>query len=84
MSRRLQVLDETEWNELRRAAQQHGVTGSEWVRAALRTVQHQRSTVDTHRKLEVVRAASRHDFPTGDIYEILGRIEEGYRRRYSG
>jgi hypothetical protein len=82
MSKRLQVvLDETEWNELRRAAQQHGVTVSEWVRAAIRTAQHQRSTFDPYRKLQVVGAASRHDFPTGDIDEILAQIEAGYRQR---
>jgi hypothetical protein len=82
MSKRLQVLlEENEWDELRRAAQQHGVTVSEWVRAALRTAQHQRSTADPHRRLEVVRAATRHDFPTGDIDEILAQIEAGYGQR---
>ncbi len=29
-------------------------------------------------KLRAVRAASRHEFPTADIDEMLGEIERGY------
>jgi hypothetical protein len=30
------------------------------------------------KKLEVVRAAARHAFPTADIDQMLGEIEHGY------
>jgi hypothetical protein len=33
---------------------------------------------DTGKKLEVVRAAVRHEFPSGDIQQMLAEIERGY------
>jgi hypothetical protein len=30
-------------------------------------------------KLRAVRAAARHEFPTGDIDQMLSEIEQGYR-----
>ena len=33
---------------------------------------------DAGKKLEVIRAAARHDFPSGDIGTTLAEIETGY------
>jgi hypothetical protein len=79
MSKRLQVLlDETEFREIRRVAKRNGMTVAEWVRQALRVAQQKEPAVDTMKKLETVRAAVRHEFPTGDIATMLAEIERGY------
>jgi hypothetical protein len=79
MSKRLQVLlEESELREIRRAARRHRMTVAEWVRQALRTARRGTPRSDTGRKLQVVRAAARHTFPTADIDEKLRQIERGY------
>lgn len=79
MSKRLQVLlDEEELRDIRRVARQRRVTVSEWVRQALRAARREHPRGDSRRKLEVVRAAVRHEFPTGDIDQVLAEIEKGY------
>ncbi len=79
MSKRLQVLlDESELAEIRETAERHGMTLSEWVRQALRQARRQETSGDVERKLAVVRAASRHEFPTADIDQVLREIEVGY------
>jgi len=50
-------------------------TLAEWVRRALRTA---RVEADRRRKLQVLRAATAHSFPTADIDEMLAQIERGY------
>jgi predicted transcriptional regulator len=80
MSKRLQViLDDAEYRELQRLARRYRMTVSEWVRAALRAVRQQEPVVPPDRKISVVRAAARHDFPTADIDRMLAEIERGYR-----
>jgi hypothetical protein len=79
MSMRLQVLlDEKDLQALRANAAEQGMTLSEWVRQTLRTAMHQRPGDDVDGKLACVRAAVRHEFPTGDIDQMLSEIEEGY------
>jgi hypothetical protein len=79
MSRRLQVLvDEAELAEIRRMAKRQHMSTAEWVRHALRSARRQQPGGDAKRRLEVVRAAAKHDFPTGDIAQMLGEIEQGY------
>ena len=79
MSKRLQViLDDTEYRDIQRAARGQRMTVSEWVRQALRTIRRREPSVDTDKKLAVVRAASHHTFPTGGIEQMLGEIERGY------
>lgn len=82
MSRRLQVVvDDSEFEELRRAAELRGTTVSAWVREVLRQALRAESTGDVEVRLAVVRAAARHDFPTGDVDEMLAEIERGYTER---
>ncbi len=79
MSRRLQViLTDEEMAAVREEAVRYGVTVSELVRQSLRDRRRASSTKEPARKLAAVRAAARHDFPTGDIDEMLEEIERGY------
>jgi hypothetical protein len=54
------------------------MTVSEWARQALRGAQRREPLEEPERKLAAVRAALRHDFPTGDIDTMLDEIESGY------
>jgi hypothetical protein len=80
MSKRLQVLlDDAELRDIQRLARSQRMTVAEWVRGALRAARRREPLGDVGKKLEVVRAAARHAFPTGDIDAMLGEIERGYR-----
>jgi hypothetical protein len=79
MSKRLQVLlEEAELREIQRIARSHRMTVAEWVRQALRAACRREPLGDAGKKLEVVRVASGHAFPTGDVDQILAEIERGY------
>jgi hypothetical protein len=79
MSKRLQViLDEAEWREIQRAARAQRVTVAAWVRSVLRAARRREPLGDAARKLDVVRAAARHAFPTADIEQMQAEIERGY------
>ena len=80
MSKRLQVLlDEKEMRDIQRTAKRQQMTVAEWVRQALRAAHRQVPLTDTKKKLGVVRTATRYDFPTGDIDQILREIDQGYQ-----
>lgn len=79
MSTRLQVVvDDAELKRFRRAARRHGVNLSEWVRRALREAERSSPSASAEHKIDAIRAAQAHDFPTGDIDEMLDDIERGY------
>ena len=79
MAKRLQVLlDETEWRELRRVARARRMTVAEWVRQALRAARRREPAGEIGPKLDAIRAATRHAFPTAEIDEMLADIERGY------
>jgi hypothetical protein len=79
MSKRLQVVfDDAELREIQRFARRKKMTVAEWVRQALRSARAGDRTSDPARKLEVVRAAARHSYPSGEIGEMLAEIERGY------
>lgn len=79
MTKRLQVLlEDAEMRELRKAAQRSNVTVAEWVRRALRAARRSEPTRDAERKLAVLRAAVRQEYPAGDIAQMLAEIERGY------
>ena len=48
------------------------------MRRALRSVRDNEASREAERKLEAVRAASRHAFPTAEIGQMLREIETGY------
>jgi hypothetical protein len=79
MSHRLQVLlDDSEFEDLRRAAHDEGVAVAELVRRALREARGLRPEGDLGAKLNVVRAATAYEFPTADIDQMLAETERGY------
>ena len=73
------VLEKAELREIQEAARRHRMTVSEWVRQALRSARRREPLTSTRKKLEVVRAASKHAFPVADIDQMLGEIERGYQ-----
>jgi hypothetical protein len=82
MSKRLQViLDDAELREIQRIARRQRLTVAEWVRQALRVARRREPGGDATRKLEAVRAAVRHSFPTAGVDEMLADIERGYSGR---
>jgi hypothetical protein len=79
MSKRLQVIfDEEEMREIQDIAKRNHTTVAEWVRQTLRAARRQEPRVDAERKLKVIRAAAKHNFPSGDIQQLLAEIESGY------
>ncbi len=79
MSTRLQVVvDQADLDSYQRAAQRQGLTLSAWVRQTLRRAERDLASGDTSAKLAAVRAAAAHEFPTGDIDDVLADIERGY------
>ncbi len=79
MSKRLQVLlDDKELREIQRVAKQQQLTVAEWVRQVLRSARRKIPTGDHRKKLAILRAATHHTFPTGDIGDMLREIEQGY------
>ena len=82
MSKRLQVImDDAEFREIQRIARRQRLTVAEWVRQALRTARRHEPGGDATRKLEAVRAAVRHSFPTAGVEEMLADIQRGYSGR---
>ncbi|MBI3940426.1 MAG: antitoxin [Acidobacteria bacterium] len=85
MSKRLQVLlEERELREIGRIARAQRMTVAEWVRQALRAARRREPLGNTAKKLEVVGAASRHNFPASDIDQMLAEIEQGHGGQRKG
>lgn len=79
MSKRLQVLlDEEEFDEIRRAARRERLTVAEWVRQSLRAARAEGADTAPEFKLAAVREAARHSYPIGDVEQVLGEIATGY------
>ena len=72
------LLEETEMREIQRSARQRRMTVAEWVRQALRAARRSEPRSDAGKKLQTVRAAAEHAFPTADIDKMLREIERGY------
>ena len=51
---------------------------AEWVRQALDLARRREPIGDVGKKLATIRAAVRHDYPSGDIDAMLAEIESGY------
>ncbi len=72
------VMDDAEFRLFQRVARQKRLTLAEWVRQVLRRAVRDEPLGSTDKKLAVVRAAARHDFPAPDMDEMLAEIERGY------
>jgi len=80
MTKRLQVLlRDAEYREIQRLARARRMSLAEWVRQALAVARRREPLGDVGKKLDVIRDAARHEFPTADIDEMLAQIERGYR-----
>lgn len=71
-------MDASEYAEIEAAAERQGETVSQWVRATLRKARAEQPKQEQARKLAALRNALGHDFPTGDIDELLAETERGY------
>jgi hypothetical protein len=79
MSKRLQViLQDPEYREIQRIARTRRMSVAEWVRQALDLARHREPVGEVGKKIDVIRAAARHDYPSGDIEGMLAEIERGY------
>lgn len=79
MAKRLQViLQDPEYREVQRAARARQMSIAEWVRQALALARRREPLGDVEKKLAAIRAAVKHEFPTGDIGTMLAEIEQGY------
>jgi len=79
MAKRLQViLQDPDYRDIRRAAHARQMSIAEWVRQALAHARRQEPLGNVEKKLAAIRAAVKHEFPTGDIDTILAEIEQGY------
>ena len=79
MSKRLQViLKDPEYRDIQRAAQSRNMSLAEWVRQALQSARHQEPEGDMSKKLESIRLAVRHEYPSADIDRMLAEIEAGH------
>jgi hypothetical protein len=71
-------MKDSEMREIQKIARSQHMTVSEWVRHALRIARRQQTTSKSRNKIDLVRAAAEHRFPTGDIDRMLAEIEQGY------
>ena len=79
MAKRLQViLKDPDYRAIQRMARARHMSIAEWVRQALEFARRREPLGDAGKKLEVIRAAARHNYPIGDIDQMLAEIEKGY------
>jgi hypothetical protein len=79
MAKRLQViLRDPEYREIQRVARSRHMSIAEWVRQALELARRREPSSDIGKKLDAIRAAARHNFPSGDIEAMLAEVESGY------
>lgn len=82
MAKRLQViLQDAEYREVQRAARARHLSIAAWVRQALDLARRREPAGDVGKKLDVIRAAVRHDGPVADVDQMLAEIESGYMGR---
>jgi hypothetical protein len=79
MAKRLQViLKDPEYRQIKRIARARHLSIAEWVRGALELARRREPVGGVAKKLAVIRAAARHEFPAGDIGAMLAEIDRGY------
>ena len=79
MTKRLQVLlADRDYKDIQRLAKAKNLSIAEWVRQALDAARRRQPTGDVARKIDAIRAAAKHDFPTADIDQMNAEIVRGY------
>lgn len=72
------LLDESEYRRIERCARQRQMSVAQWMRQqAIRCAQADAPTATAEAKLQAIQSAAAHNFPTGDIGELLAEIEGG-------
>jgi hypothetical protein len=80
VTKRLQVLfPDPEYREIQRVARSRHMSVAEWVRQALEIARRQEPAGSVGKKLDAIQIAVRHEYPSGEIEELLAEIESGYR-----
>ena len=72
------ILQDPDYREIQRMARARQMSIAEWVRQALDLARRREPLGNVGKKLEVIRAAARYDFPVSDIDGMLREIERGY------
>lgn len=72
------ILQDPDFREIQRIARSRHMSIAEWVRQALALARRREPITDVGKKLEVVRAAVRQNYPTADVDQMLAEIESGY------
>ncbi len=75
------VLGDEEHRAVETAAAAEGMTVSAWVRHVMWRARREQPSRHIGNRLEAVRAAADHDFPTADLPEMLRQVEQGYLSR---
>ncbi len=79
MAKRLQVLlKDPDYREIQRVARSRHMSVAEWVRQALESARRQEPAGSVGKKLDSIQIAVRHEYPSGEIEDILAEIEAGY------
>jgi hypothetical protein len=79
VAKRLQViLQDPDYKEIQLMARSRQMSIAEWVRQALDCARRREPLGGIGKKLEVIRAAARHEYPVSDIGGMLAEIERGY------
>ena len=85
MGKRLQVvLQDSEYREIQQMARSRHLSLAEWVRQALDLARRREPLGDTGKKLDVIRAAARHDYPVSDIGGMLTEMDRDTLRTRKG
>ena len=85
MAKRLQVvLQDSEYREIHQMARSRHLSLAEWVRQALDLARRREPLGDTGKKLDVIRAAARHDYPVSDIGGMLTEMDRDTLRTRKG
>lgn len=72
------LLEESEYRRIERCARQRQMSVAQWVQQqAIRCAQADAPTATAEAKLQAIQSAAAHNFPTGDIGEMLAEIEGG-------
>jgi hypothetical protein len=72
------ILQDPGCREIQRLARARRLSIAEWVRQALTAARRREPLGDAGKKLDIVRAAARHTYPSAGIERMLSEIESGY------
>lgn len=79
MTKRLQVLlKDPDYREIKRVARSRQMSVAEWVRQALESARRQEPVGSIGKKLDSIGIAVRHEYPSGEVEDMLAEIETGY------